>query len=321
MTHNFEFSVSAPTRIESVAEWTDQLRRIEAMGIGSVVVADHFTDGYDLEPMVALSAAAMATSTLRLQTGVLSNDYRHPVLTARMAASLDVISDGRFTLGLGAGWMISDYEAAGIPLDAAGVRVSRLDESVQVIKGLLSGAPFRFSGEHYTVDLDLFPRTMQRPLPIFIGGGSPRVLGLAARHADIVGVLASLAAGTLDRGAIVDQTYERVAEKIGWVRSAATAAGRSPDDVRIEMNHWLVKVTATAADAAAYLEKIATRWEVGTELLASSPAVIVGTVGQIAEKLEKEREELGISDVQLDAGFAPKDLTSVAPVVSALAGR
>jgi probable F420-dependent oxidoreductase len=271
--------------------------------------------------MVALSAAAMATSTLRLQTGVLSNDYRHPVLTARMAASLDLISNGRFTLGLGAGWMISDYEAAGIPLEAAGVRVSRLDESVQVIKGLLSGSPFRFSGEHYNIDLDLLPRTVQRPVPLFIGGGSPRVLGLAARHANIVGVLASLAVGSLGRGAILDQTYERVAEKIGWVRSAAAAAGRSADDLRIEMNHWLVKVVASAGEATSFLERIAKRSEVDTDLLAASPAVIVGTVGQIVEKLEKERAELGISCVQLDAGFAPKDLTSLAPVVSALAGR
>ena len=291
------------------------------MGIGSVVVADHFTDGYDLEPMVALTAAAMATSSLRLMTGVLGNDYRHPVLTARMAASLDVISGGRFTLGLGAGWMTSDYDAAGIALDPAGVRVSRLEESVQIVKGLLSGAPFQFDGTHYRVDLDLLPRTVQQPLPIFIGGGSPRVLGIAARHGDIVGVLASLAAGALGRHAIVDQTYERVREKIGWVRDAATKAGRNPDDLRIEMNHWLVKLTDTAADAAAFLEKVATRSDVTAEMLAKSPAVMVGTLGQIVDKLETERAQLGISCIQLDAGFAPKDIASLAPIVSALAGR
>ncbi|MBW8825353.1 MAG: LLM class flavin-dependent oxidoreductase, partial [Acidobacteria bacterium] len=113
-----------------MADWTDGLRRIEAMGFDTVVMADHWTDGYGSEPMVTLTAAAMATSTLRLQTGVLGNDYRHPVLTHRMAATLDVVSGGRFVLGMGAGWLRSDYETAGLPMDEPGVRVSRLEESI-----------------------------------------------------------------------------------------------------------------------------------------------------------------------------------------------
>jgi probable F420-dependent oxidoreductase len=317
--HPFEFAVSAPTDVASGAEWLDGLRRIESLGFATVVMPDHFTDGYDLEPMVALSAAAAATSTLRLQTGVLGNDYRHPVLTARMAASLDLISDGRFVLGLGAGWMTSDYEAAGIPLDRAGVRVSRLDEAVQVVTGLLAGGRFRFSGEYYDVDLELLPHTVQRPLPLFIGGGSPRVLGIGGRHAHTVGVLARLRAGALGRHAIVDQTAERVAEKVGWVRDAAASVGRDPDSVRIEMNHWLVRVTDTAAEADAFLARVAARNDVTPELLAESPAVLVGTLGQIIEVLQARRERFGISCIQLDAGFAPKDIESLAPLVAALA--
>jgi probable F420-dependent oxidoreductase len=320
VTHPFEFAVSAPTRIESVSAWTDELRRIEDMGFAAVVVADHFTDGYDLEPMVALTAAAAATSSIRLQTGVLCNDYRHPVLTARMAASLDAVSNGRFTLGLGAGWMRSDYDAAGIPLDPAGVRVTRLEEAIQVIAGLLAGGRFTHDGEHYQVDLELLPATVQHPLPLFVGGGSPRVLGIAGRHAQIVGVLASLGAGALGRHAIVDQTTERVAEKIGWVREAATAAGRAVDDVRIEMNHWLVRVTATSSEADEFLAKVAMRSDVDPALLASSPAVLAGTVDQVTDLLVARREQFGISCIQLDAGFAPKDLESLAPVVAALAG-
>ncbi|MGD9703700.1 MAG: TIGR03621 family F420-dependent LLM class oxidoreductase [Acidimicrobiia bacterium] len=320
MTHPFEFAVSAPTRIESVSAWTDELRRIEDMGFAAVVVADHFTDGYDLEPMVALTAAAAATTSIRLQTGVLCNDYRHPVLTARMAASLDVVSNGRFTLGLGAGWMRSDYDAAGIQLDPAGVRVGRLEEAIRVITGLLAGGRFTHVGEHYQVDLELLPATVQRPLPLFVGGGSPRVLGIAGRHAQIVGVLASLGAGALGRHAIVGQTAERVAEKIGWVREAATAAGRAADDVRIEMNHWLVRVTATSSEADEFLAKVAMRSDVDPALLSSSPAVLVGTVDQITDLLVARREQFGISCIQLDAGFAPKDIESLAPIVAALAG-
>lgn len=320
MTHPFEFSVSAPTDLRSVADWTDQLRRIEDIGFHALVVADHFTGGYDLEPMVALTAAASATSTIRLQTGVLGNDYRHPVLTARMAAALDVVSEGRFTLGLGAGWMRSDYEAAGIELERAGVRVSRLEEALEVVRGLLAGGPFTFDGEHYRVDLDLLPRTVQLPVPLFVGGGSPRVLAIAARHADIVGIVASLAAGELGPHAIVDLSAERVEEKIGWIRSAAAEAGRDPADVRLEINHWLVRVTGTEAEATEFLAKVASRNGVDEAVLAESPAVLVGTVAHMTDQLVARRERFGTSCIQLDAGFAPSDIDSLAPVVAALAG-
>ena len=321
MVHAFEFNVSAPTKIESLKVWVDQIRRIEDMGFASVIMADHFTDGYDLEPMVALTAAAGATKTLRLQTGVLGNDYRHPVLTARMAASLDVISEGRFTLGLGAGWMISDYEAAGIQLDSAGVRVSRFNEAVQVIRGLLAGGRFAFSGEYYTVDLELLPHCVQKPLPLFIGGGSPRVLGVAGKNAQVVGVLASLAAGKIGPDAILDQSSARVKEKIGWVRDAAESVGRSLNDIHLEMNHWLVRVTKTQQEADDFLAKVASRNGVDVAYLRDSPAVLVGTTQGLVETLQMRRETIGISCIQLDAGFAPADLESLQPLVAALAGK
>lgn len=320
MTTPFEFVVSAPYEIESVASWTDRLREIEDLGFHAVVMADHFTDGYTLEPMVALTAAAMATSTLRVRAGVLGNDYRHPVLTARMAAALDVVSDGRFTLGLGAGWMRSDYEAAGIALDPAGVRVSRLEEAIRVITGLLAGGRFQFDGEHYQVDLEMLPRTVQQPLPLFVGGGSRRVLGIAGRYAQIVGIVASLAAGELGSHAIADLSAEGVEEKIGWIRAGVEAGGRSIDDVTIEINHWLVRVTSSARDADELLAKVASRNGVAPELLASSPAVLVGTVDQIVDRLVERRERFGISCIQFDAGFAPSDLDSLAPIVATLAG-
>ena len=321
MAHPFEFNVSAPTKIDSLRAWTDQIRRIEEMGFTAVVMADHFTDGYDLEPMVALTAAAGATKTLRLQTGVLGNDYRHPVLTARMAASLDVLSDGRFTLGLGAGWMKTDYEAAGITLDPAGKRVSRFEESVTVIRGLLSGGHFAHQGEFYSVDLELLPKCVQKPLPLFIGGGSPRVLGVAGKNAQVVGVLASLASGKIGPDAILDQSSDRVREKIGWVRAAAESVGRNFGDIHLEMNHWLVRVTSTRQEADALLEKVAARNGVDVAFLKDSPAVLVGTTEELKDTLQMRRETLGISCLQLDAGFAPADLDSLKPLVAALAGK
>jgi len=316
----FQFTVSAPYAIETVASWTDHLRKIEDLGFHAVVMADHFTDGYALEPIVALTAAAMATSTLRVQTGVLGNDYRHPVLTARMAAALDVVSEGRFTLGLGAGWMRSDYEAAGIPLDRAGVRVSRLREALEVVRGLLAGGRFRFDGEYYQVDLEMLPATVQQPVPLFIGGGSPRVLRIAGAHADMVGIVASLASGALGTSQIEDLSAERVVEKLGWICDGAEAAGRSLDDITIEMNHWLVRVTSTPGEAEAFVAKIADRNGVSVEMLTHSPAVLVGTPEQIIDTLIERRERFGTSCIQLDAGFAPANLASLAPIVAALAG-
>jgi probable F420-dependent oxidoreductase len=310
----------APTR--PLGEWKARLCHLEDLGLWSIVAADHFTGGYTFEPMVALTAAASATTTLRLQTGVLGNDYRHPVLVHRMAALLDVVSDGRLVLGLGAGWMTSDYEAAGIPLDPPGVRVSRLAEALTVVKGLFGPAPFDFHGTHYEVHgLDGQPAPVQQPHPpVFVGGGSPRVLRLAGGEADIVGINASLRAGELGADAVRDLSVARVAEKISWARAGAIAAGREPDAPALEMNHWLAKVTPSAAAAGDLLERIGKRFDVDPDTLAASPSVLVGTVEQIVDTLRARREALGLSVVQLDAGFPTPDLDAFAPVIETLAG-
>src|SRR4051812_32812660 len=320
--HPFRFAATMPAPAPPIADWHAQLRHLEDLGLSSVVAADHFTGGYAFEPMVALTAAAATTTRLRLQTGVLGNDYRHPVLVHRMAALLDVVSDGRLVLGLGAGWMTSDYEAAGIPLDPPGVRVSRFAEALTVVKGLFGPEPFDFAGEHYTVHgLDGLPKPVQQPHPpLFVGGGSPRVLRLAGREADIVGINASLRAGELGGDAVRDLSAERVAEKIAWVREGALAAGRDPDALELEMNHWLAKVTTSAASATDLLERMGKRFDVEPATLAASPSVLVGTVAQVVDTLTARRDDLGISVVQLDAGFPTPDLDAFAPVIETLAG-
>ena len=233
--HPFRFAATMPAPAPPLADWHAQLRHLEDLGLSSVVAADHFTGGYSFEPMVALTAAAAATTRLRLQTGVLGNDYRHPVLVHRMAALLDVVSEGRLVLGLGAGWMTSDYDAAGIALDPPGERVDRLAEALTVIKGLFGPEPFDFTGEHYAVRaLDGLPKPVQHPHPpIFVGGGSPRVLRLAGREADIVGINASLRAGELGAHAVRDLSVDRVAEKIGWAREGAVRGGARSRRARV----------------------------------------------------------------------------------------
>lgn len=319
---SFRFSVTAPPLRLPISEWAADVRRVEELGFDEIVIADHFTDGYDTEPMVGLTAAAMATDRLRLRPAVLGVDYRHPVLVHRMAATLDVVSEGRVTLGMGAGWMTSDYEAAGIEMDEPGIRVSRLAEAITVVKGLFGAEPYTFNGDYYTTRaLDGLPKPVQQPHPpFFVGGGSPRVLRLAGREAEIVGVNAGLKAGTLGRHAVVDLTPARMKEKIGWVHDGASRAGKSSDDITLSLNCWLVRVTPDHSTATEFLDRMAAQFDVTGEELGASPAVLVGTVDAICEKLATSRREYGFSHIQLDAGFHPKSLDSIAPIVTTLAG-
>src|SRR5437868_4997076 len=162
----FRFS-SQERRARSAKEWRERARTIESMGYAALYVPDHFGD--QLGPIAALMAAADATTTLRIGPLVLDNDYRHPVVLAKEAATLDLLSDGRLDFGIGAGWMISDYEQAGIPYDSAGTRIDRLEEAIHVIKGLFGGEQLSFKGKHYTIkDIEGRPLPVQKPHPPFL---------------------------------------------------------------------------------------------------------------------------------------------------------
>jgi probable F420-dependent oxidoreductase len=253
---------------------------------------------------------------------VLGNDYRHPVLTHRMAATLDVVSDGRLELGLGAGWMRSDYEAAGLAYDAAGVRIDRLEESIAVLKGLFTSGPFTFTGTHFQIrDLVGVPAPVQRPHPpLLIGGGGPRMLRLAGRHADIVGINANLAAGDVGNHSVADVSWERMEEKVGWIREGAAAGGRRLEDLVLSMAQWLLHVADDRAEADALITKMAGRLGIEPEWLEDAPGVLVGSPARCAEKLHALRDRLGISYVQVHAGPRRADLTGIGEVVAKLAG-
>ena len=305
-------------RLEGSARtWRDGVRKIEALGFDTVSVSDHFTRGWVMEPTVAMLAAAEATERLRVLSLVLGNDYRHPVLLHKAAATIDLLSDGRLELGLGAGWMRSDYDAAGIPYDPAGVRLDRLEESLQVVKGLFGDTPLTFHGEHYRItELDGLPKPVQKPHPpLLVGGGGKRVLGIAARHADIVSVHCNLRRGELDEEAAVDLSAERVEEKIGWVQSAAEEAGRSHDELELQFTTYLCEVTDVPRASGAGRSSFADLLAAVPELAERSPAVLVGTLEQCVEKLQERRERYGFSYLNLGP-----DLDNVAPLVDRLAG-
>jgi probable F420-dependent oxidoreductase len=301
----------------SAAAWRDGVRRIESLGFDTVSVSDHFTRGWVMEPTAAMLAAADATERLRVLSLVLGNDYRHPVLLHKTAATIDLLSDGRLELGLGAGWMRSDYDAAGMPYDSPAVRLERLQESLHVLKGLFGPDPLTFHGTHYRItDLDGLPKPVQAPHPpLLVGGGGKRVLGLAAREADIVSVHGSLRRGEVDEAAAADLSADRVAEKVGWVHAAAEEAGRPFEELELQFTTYLCEVTDAPRAANARGSSFAKLLAADPELFERSPAVLVGSVAECVEKLQERRELYGFSYLNLGA-----DLENVAPVVARLRG-
>ncbi len=292
-------------------EWAAKARRVEELGYSTLCMPDHFDD--QLAPIPALMAAAAATSTLRVGTLVLDNDYRHPLLTAKEAATVDLLSGGRFELGMGAGWLRSDYEQSGIACDPPGLRIDRLAEGIAVVKGLLAGGKFSFCGRHYTVTAHPgTPVPVQRPRPpLLVGGGGRRILSVAGREADIVSVNFDLSSGSIGTQVGATATAGATAEKVGWVREAA---GDRFDAVELSYTAYLTMVTD---DREAVAAGLGVGFGLDAEQVLAMPNFAIGTVPQIADELERRRDELGFSYVVVGGECHE----AMAPVVDRLAGR
>jgi probable F420-dependent oxidoreductase len=289
----------------TLPDWQDFARKAEELGFTTLAVQDHL--GQQLSPLHALVAAAAVTTRLRMATVVLDNDFRHPALLAKEAATVDVLTDGRLELGIGAGWMTSDYEKAGISFDAPGERLGRLRESVSIIKGFFSEEKaFSFHGKHYHIEgIDTSPRAVQQPRPpIMIGGRQKRMLSLAAREADIVSI------SMLDRTVPGEPPPPTFAEKVAWVKEAA---GERFDRLVIHANASNLEVTDNAEEA---LERLSNRTGRTREELLEGPATLVGSVGSIVEQLQMWRERCGVSYFVVQQRL----MDDVAPVVARLTG-
>lgn len=308
----FRFGIQV-SKASSAQDWAELARRAEGAGYDVLTIPDHFTD--QLAPMPALMAAASATTTLRVGALVFDNDYKHPLVLAKELATMDVLSDGRTEIGLGAGWMISDYEEAGIPYDSPKVRIDRFVEGLAVIKGVMRQGPFSFSGDHYTItNYEGHPKPVQQPLPpILIGGGGKRVLTFAAREADIIGINGTLTAGVVGPEALSTMTAESVDEKVDIVAEAAKAAGRLAD---IEMNirTFFVKVTD---DRDKTVDGISQMFGVSREMINSSPFALIGSVESCIEQLLERREKWGFSYTIVGG----ENIDECAPIVAALSGK
>jgi probable F420-dependent oxidoreductase len=318
-THRpFRFIASAPSLDRSVAAWRDAVRSLEDLGFATVAVSDHLTGGWTLDPMVALMAAGEASDRLRLLSLVLANDFRHPALLHRSAAMIDVFSSGRLELGLGAGWLKADYQAAGVGFDDPATRIERLAESVRILKLLFGPEPATFAGRHYSIEaLDGLPKPVQQPRPpILIGGGGRRSLTLAAREADIISVHALLRAGALTSEAARDLGDTAMQRKIDLLRTEATAAGRALEAVDLQFSIYLCEIHDATSDNRAAVSSFSRLLKADPDLMASSPSVLVGSLEECVEKLEERRERYGFNYLKISA-----DPATIAPLVARLAGR
>ena len=309
MIRPFRFGVQASSAPDRAA-WIDLARRSEANGYDVLTMPDHFTG--QLAPVPALMAAADATDRLRIGALVWDNDYKHPVVLAKELATIDLLSEGRLEIGIGAGWMQTDYDESGIPYDSPKIRVDRFVEAIAVMKGAFAEGAYSFAGDHYTITgYDGQPKPVQRPWPpLLIGGGGKRVLSFAAREADIVGINATLTSGAIGTEAISTMTAEAVDAKVAIVRDAA---GGRFDDIEMNIRAFMVNVTD---DRTAAVAAIAGAVGVEPPMIEESPFALIGSPQQLIEDLIARRERWGFSYVIVGA----EDLEPFAPVVGALSG-
>ncbi|HEY0754434.1 MAG TPA: TIGR03621 family F420-dependent LLM class oxidoreductase [Ktedonobacteraceae bacterium] len=305
-TRPFRFSLLV-NRAKSRQEWITKARRAEELGYTTLLTADHLYQ--EVDPIASLMTVADATS-LRIGSHVFCNDFRHPIVLARQVANLDLFSEGRVQLGLGCGYFAEEYAQAGIPMDSPAVRVSRFAEALQLIKAYFHEDEVTFSGEYYQVKgLKTAAKSQQRPHPpIYIGGGGKRVLSIAAREADIVGLVAKNNEHGLEwTNALSDAN----AQKIEWIRQAA---GERFSQIELSSTVFIAAVTDQSQGAA---QQIGKRLGLSAEQTIDCFHMLIGSVDQIVEELYRRRELFGVSSIEIGESH----METLAPVVARLTGQ
>jgi probable F420-dependent oxidoreductase len=308
-TKPFKFGAKA-TWASSGAEWAGLAKQAEDLGYVSFQIDDHFNKAF--APVPAIMAAACATNTVKVGPHVAGVDFRNVVSFAKEAATIDLLSDGRFIMGIGAGWNKADYANAGIEQDDAMTRIERLSEAVDVIKGLWGPDKFSFSGKYFNVaEHEAQPKPVGQ-IPILIGGGGPKILSLAAQKADIVGVNPKIVGRSINPRSMATAAAEACDEKVAWINEAAAAAGRA-DDIELQLQ---IFVTVVTDDKMGTVEKFAPAFGLPPEVVANAPFFQIGSISEIKDNIVAMRERWGISYI-----VCQNDGTkALAPIVSELAG-
>jgi probable F420-dependent oxidoreductase len=305
----FRFAVQV-SQAASTDAWKALARKSEDLGYSTLYVPDHLDDQW--APLIALTVAAEATTTMRVGTLVLDNDFRHPVVLAKEAATLDVVTGGRFELGMGAGWMRTDYDESGIPMEPPAVRIAKLAESLDIMRAMWRDGQATFDGDYYQVHGAKgtpSPTTPGGP-PLVIGGGSKRIVTLAGRCADIVSIVPSLAAGAVGTEMAAEAVVEKYTDRVAWAKDAA---GDRAD--QLEFQCWTAAVQVVP-NAAEVFDGLAAMFGLTPAQLRAAPLVLVGSVEEIIETLQARREALGFSYIVVHEA----EMEALGPVIAHLAG-
>jgi probable F420-dependent oxidoreductase len=287
--------------------WRESARTAEALGYAALYITDHLDAQFG--PLVALAVAAEATTSIHVGTLVLNNDLRNPVILAKEIAALGLASDGRVEVGLGAGWLRSDYDEAGIAYLDARARVERLAESLAILKSLWIDGEADFEGEHYSVHGARCDPRPPSPPRLIVGGGSKRILSLAAEAADTVGINTSLASGEKGGDVASQATFEHYDKCLRWIREAA-------GDRFTSLELQITAVAAMVVETRRAALRSATMLGFPGEEALDLPVLLIGTVEELCERLTERRERWGFTNVVVP----DHAMHSFAPVVARLAG-
>ena len=323
MTKPLRFGVQAYAA-DSGNAWRELAKRAEALGYSAFHLADHVIGPgpaitptnhpiQNLAPITAMAVAAEVTDTIKIGCRVFCVDYRNPVMLAKELATLDLFSDGRLEIGLGAGWLKNEYEAIGIQWDRASTRIERLAANVELVRASFADGELNISNEHvHAVGFEAVPKPTQRPCPpIIIGGGAPKVLGLAGQVADIISINFDNSAGRIGPEGVGSGTADGTSNKIDWIRAGA---GDRFDEIELEIGAYFTIVTD---QREATLGAMAPRFGLTTDALAEHPHTLIGSTEAIAETILERRARYGISYVTVGAAA----MESFAPVVALLNGK
>jgi probable F420-dependent oxidoreductase len=323
MARPFRFAVQS-FNADSPQAWRDRAKRVEDLGYSALHLADHYLGPgpaleatrhplQSLASIPAMTVAAEATSTLRIGCRVFCVDYRPLAVLAKEAATIDWFSEGRLEFGLGAGWLAGEYEALGIPMDGAAVRIARLDEAIRAVKAIFSGDPVEFEGDHFHLTgFSGAPASVQRPHPpIMIGGGAQKVLTLAGREADIVSLNFDNSSGKIGPAGVQSSTADKVLAKVGWVHEGAAAAGRPEPE--LEIAGYFTIVTDDPGQVATGFGQM---FGLEPGEILDHPNCLIGPIDAITDRLVERRERFGISYVTVNDSA----MDAFAPVVDRLTG-
>ncbi len=305
----FRFAVQV-SNAASTDAWRALARQAEDLGYATLYIPDHLDDQW--APFIALTVAAEATTTLRVGTLVLDNDFRHPVVLAKEAATMDVVTGGRFELGMGAGWLRTDYDESGIPMEPAAVRIAKLAESLEIMRAMWRDGKATFEGRYYQVREAKgtpAPVTPAGP-PLVIGGGSKGILTLAGRFADTVSIVPSLAAGAVGAEVAAESVAEKYTDRVEWARQAA---GERADQLEFQCWTAAVQVVPNAAEVA---DSLAPMFGLTPDQLHATPIALLGTTDEIAETLQARRASWGFSYIVVHEA----EMVALGPVIARLAG-